>query len=333
MTLITEKETETKALATESITRLNLDSVLDSMRGKPVAIAGFGQSSRSLIFNEPEEVQLWGMNSGHTWLTRFDVWFDMHPVDDFNSKMVTDRVEDYMEFLESCPVPMFNQEHVDWIKNSVRYPIEKVIQGTNVRRIDEKGMVQNTDSLEYYHTSTITYMIALAIYLEVPSISLYGIDLVDRHDYIQQRAGVEFYLGLAMGKGIKIKLPEVCPLLSGPVYGKEYNHFSESATARLLSLEERQFSLVCLVNAAIGKADQYAHLRKFIDEMGNVISSEAWGEVQKELDTDVHNFVGEINKINGELTEARRHALAVSGIDSLGIYRVNFAKSDRFKFV
>jgi len=317
---------------TEPINKLNLDSVLESMRGKPVAIAGFGQSSRQMIFDEPEEVQVWGMNAGHDWLDRYDAWFDMHPPGDFDSKPVTDRIDDYLPFLESCSVPVFNQERVDWIENSVRYPFEEVMKLMPLHRInpDEESLHHHTE--HYYQTSTITYMIGLAILLEAPSISIYGVDLVDRSDYVMQRAGVEFWLGLAMGKGIEIKLPEQCPLLSGPVYGKEYNNYADSAIARLKEREDRHFSLVVLTNCAIGKADQFANIRKHINVEGGTISPEDWDSVQAQLDQDVTNFLGEINSISGELKEAKRNALIASGVDSMGLHRVQFAQSDRFSF-
>ena len=57
-----------------------------------------------------------------------------------------------------------------------------------------------------FFTNTIDYMIALAIYEHVHQINFYGVNMSTRSEYQFEQPGVNFWCGLAMGRGIKIKV-------------------------------------------------------------------------------------------------------------------------------
>lgn len=57
-----------------------------------------------------------------------------------------------------------------------------------------------------YFTGTTEYALALAIYEQYTSINLYGVNATTGTDYIHQKAGIEFWIGMAMGRGIKVKV-------------------------------------------------------------------------------------------------------------------------------
>ena len=57
-----------------------------------------------------------------------------------------------------------------------------------------------------YYTNTICFMIALALYEGYESISLYGVAQGGQLEYMKERKGVEFWLGLAAGMGVKIEI-------------------------------------------------------------------------------------------------------------------------------
>jgi hypothetical protein len=55
-----------------------------------------------------------------------------------------------------------------------------------------------------YFSNTVDYAIALAIYKGYTEIGLYGINMMRCSEYAYQKAGVEFWIGQAMGRGIKV---------------------------------------------------------------------------------------------------------------------------------
>ena len=87
-------------------------------------------------------------------------------------------------------------EHHPDLPTSVRFPIERCIELA-------------TD----YFTSTISHLIAWGILQGYREIALYGIDLVVGTEYEVQKACAEFWLGVAHGRGITIRLPAECALL------------------------------------------------------------------------------------------------------------------------
>lgn len=68
-----------------------------------------------------------------------------------------------------------------------------------------------------YFTCTAAYMIAYAVYVNEP-FGLYGFDLSDPR-YEHQRPCIEFWLGVAIGRGLGIDLPDSSPFLKAKTYG------------------------------------------------------------------------------------------------------------------
>ena len=104
--------------------------------------------------------------------------------------------------LAEVDYPVYMQDVDPKIPTSVRYPIEEITA--------EFGM---------YLTSSIAFMLALAIYEDVDEIHIYGVDMDNWQEYADQRACAEYFMGIAKGRGIKVVTPDGCPLLTGPLYG------------------------------------------------------------------------------------------------------------------
>jgi hypothetical protein len=101
-----------------------------------------------------------------------------------------------------CPVYMIRPD--ERIPNSRAYPLTEVI----------------ADIGRPYLTSSVAYAIALAIHERAEEIGLWGVDMAVGTEYQTQRPGCEWLIGLAMGRGIRITLPDGCNLLSGELYGR-----------------------------------------------------------------------------------------------------------------
>ena len=190
-------------------------------KGKRVAIVGFCNDSREMTPYEDKDLQIWGLNRGYIFMHRADRWFDMHGPHIY---LHPDRRPwNHLGWLKQFPGPVYMHRADPDIPNSVTYPLERVAQeiASNVYRIDKKGK-QSSAVDEPYLTSSISEEIALAITEGYEEIHLYGIDLNTESEYAWQKPGVEYMLGFAAGRGIKVVLPDNCPLLKGGIYGRGY---------------------------------------------------------------------------------------------------------------
>lgn len=170
---------------------------------KTVAIVGFAESSRAYAPWDDTTVEIWCQNAAYRpgFVKRADRWFELHNRALVETKIEVRRPADYLDWLRNFDGPVYMQSaHAD-IPNSVAYPYQPVI-----------------DLVGPYLTSTVAYMIALAILEGFEQIQLYGIDM-EYEEYAGQKAGCEYLLGFARGRGIEIGLPENCPLLVAPLYG------------------------------------------------------------------------------------------------------------------
>jgi len=55
-----------------------------------------------------------------------------------------------------------------------------------------------------YFSNTVGYMIALALYEGYEKIDLYGINHARGREYIREKCGVDFWCGVAMGRGVEV---------------------------------------------------------------------------------------------------------------------------------
>ena len=131
------------------------------------------------------------MNQLYRFIPRASRWFEIHY--NWNEHVVEGT--DHAGWLQECPIPVYMNEHHPEFPNSVRFPIEKMIE-------------QFGD----YYTSSIAYMLALAISEGFTRIDLYGIDLSVGVEYIEQRPCAEYFIGIASAKGIDVGIPTASAL-------------------------------------------------------------------------------------------------------------------------
>lgn len=172
---------------------------------KSVAIVGFASSSRALANDLPDDVEIWGENQLFRpgFLKRANRWFELHTRTLYETPLDLRRPANYAKWLSDFPGPVYLTEARPDIPNSVRYPIEAVAADVG-----------------NYFTSTIAYMLGLAIHEKFTTIHLYGVDMAEKAEYAQQRACCEYLIGVARGRGIEVILPTTSPLLTGPLYGR-----------------------------------------------------------------------------------------------------------------
>ncbi|NGO50437.1 class I SAM-dependent methyltransferase [Allomesorhizobium camelthorni] len=104
-----------------------------------------------------------------------------------------------VEWLKRHPGPVYTSQIVDGYPGLVAFPLEEVINSTG----------------QAYFNSTAAYAVAYAVHIGVEEINLFGIDFSypNAHQAEKGRACVEFWLGMASARGIRVGVPENTSLL------------------------------------------------------------------------------------------------------------------------
>jgi hypothetical protein len=163
----------------------------DGTKRTKLAIVGYAESSKDLAPFDDPSWEIVGLNQLYRHIPRADRWFEIHH--NFLDAVVEGT--DHMKWLKEAQIPIYMVDRIPEIPNSVRFPIERVMQG-------------HPD----YFTSTVAFGLALAIEEGFKEIALYGIDLIVGDEYIHQRPCAEFWIGVAHAKGITITLPPTSAL-------------------------------------------------------------------------------------------------------------------------
>jgi hypothetical protein len=195
---------------------------------EPLKLGSAGYDKIAIIGSAPSSVRLapytdpswaiWGCSPGAYGEIppgRSDVFFELHrweppaPGQPNNAANRPWFSPEYVRFLELHEGPVYMSEKVPSVKNCVVYPFAEM----------------NAEFGPYFWTSSMAYMLALAIKLRPRAIGLWGVDMAAHSEYSFQRPGCQNFLGIAASIGIKIVLPLESDLLQPPTpYGKIENH-------------------------------------------------------------------------------------------------------------
>lgn len=122
--------------------------------------------------------------------------------------------------------PNWNEDRLnDLIELGIPIISCKEVEGVNVELYPLKEVIASFGGFSYFNTS-VAYAIALAIYRGAKVIGLYGIDFTwptEAGKVEYGRGCVEFWLGVAVSRGIGIIIPKTSTLMdvnrSGYLYG------------------------------------------------------------------------------------------------------------------
>lgn len=185
------------------------------MRTK-VALVGFASSYKDAPYSD-ESWEIWGLNEAWKYFPRWDRWFEMHKREVFAKEGDRDQAA-HVAWLQNQDGqrPIYMLQPFDDIPGSVAFPIDALT--------DRFFPGQPSG----YWTSTISYMLALAIAEGFSEIGLYGIDLASHVEYANQRPAAEYLIGVARGMGIKVTIADGSALLKAPArYG--YDQYAQHA--------------------------------------------------------------------------------------------------------
>ncbi len=182
---------------------------------KKVAIVGFA-GTRGMAPYDDETWEIWAVNNLYNAIPRTTRIFELHRRDDLEHRESHGQPgESHIESLKKCPLPIYMQQRHEDIPTSVAYPIDAMIENFGIPRMASKLK-------DAYFTNSISFMIALAISEGFNVIHLYGVDMAVGTEYAEQRPSCEYYVGIAKGMGIDIRIPTESDLLKTRfIYGYE----------------------------------------------------------------------------------------------------------------
>lgn len=172
-----------------------------------VAIVGCSQS-KSLAPFDDESFEIWGVNNLYPHVPRGTRWFEIHEITKegetylrrgdpkFRGQPVNDYMKQMGEWTKERNCPVYMQKKWDLVPTSVPYPVEEMIK-----------------KFGGYFTNSVSWMIALAIHEGATEIHVYGVDMAVDTEYHHQRPSCEYFLGVAVGLGIKVHVPPEADLL------------------------------------------------------------------------------------------------------------------------
>jgi len=160
-----------------------------------IFILGRGQSLIRCPTKKPEKTEYWGCNSVYR-VRELDRLFIMHDpyITQFN------RDKELVKNINKKDFPVYTLGQYAEIKNNILYPMQEVI------REFKTGFFLNN----------VSYMLALAIMQRPKNLMLFGVDMFFNTgtEYMRNEKGcLEFWLGVATGKGIKFKIAKESTLL------------------------------------------------------------------------------------------------------------------------
>jgi hypothetical protein len=258
---------------------------------RSICIVGYAQETRELANNLPDDVELWGMNVNHKFMKRWDRWFQLHPPV-WKGRPFYGRSLEHMEFLEALDVPLYMRYPA--FPTAIKFPLEEVYANIGKR----------------YLTSTVANIIGLALLEEVDEIKLYGVNMASNTEYVEQRPCIEWLLGIAEGRGIKVDIPEGTPILKGNEYPGEFGDGPrEVAQMRLDSKRQTYNKYWARVHTAAGAIEAMKMLIKNGATPAEVLAN--WQDWGQESSEHMHMMKGQVIEAKYWLTRAGgfdRHA-------------------------
>ena len=170
--------------------------------GLNIAIIGLSPTTHDQApFHDPDW-EVWGLPWDEGYWRYYDRLFEMHDmrlIEQENSR----RPKDYLARLQEIEVPIYMQKQ--YYNNVTAYPFDSVCTK--------------------YFNSSIGYMLALAISENADTIGVFGVDMKGDDEYGYQKPNIEYLLGMAIGMGIKVIVPEESPLLKFNGNGIQFANF------------------------------------------------------------------------------------------------------------
>ena len=189
-----------------------------------LAVVATADPTRGMAPYDDADYEIWGLAVTATYpdVKRMDVVFEMHPEGYY------ERDPNVLKRLQELKQPVYMLKKRDDIPGSMAYPMATI-----------------TSLYRAYHTSSISYILALAYHSYLTTgkpgrVELYGIHLVCKEEYEDQRPACEYWIGRLEAAGMEVIPPEGGGLLvsENGLYGMEnYNPICWDMRQRIYGLQ------------------------------------------------------------------------------------------------
>jgi hypothetical protein len=176
---------------------------------RKIAIVGTAPLSKDMTPVDDNDWEIWVCSAGNmnspTVTKRITRWFELHAMVELEGQENKSWVQPYIPWLKAQTFPVWMLEQNDMIPQAHVFPCRELIA--------EFG--------REWFTSSIAWMMALAIAEKVDMIGIFGVDMAaDVEHYTAQRAGCRYFINEAEKRGIKVQIPwESCLGTPPPIYG------------------------------------------------------------------------------------------------------------------
>jgi hypothetical protein len=252
---------------------------------KKVAIMGSAPSSIRLAPFDDPDFEIWGCSPGlYPHAKRVNAWFEIHRWEPGKTWFSPE----YISWMAKLKAPVHMIQPVPEIPNSIAYPLDAVINGVYAHVVNKKGQWREKRFDRSNFSSTIAWMIALAILAEVDVIGLWGVDMSAQEEWFFQRSGCQNMINAAQSVGIQVICPPESDLLRPPpLYG-----FCEIDPAHVKYVSRRD-ELQARVNDAtmrgINAQREADHLRGALDDLE--YNGKTWVGNPFHLSQDTHSLI------------------------------------------
>lgn len=225
-----------------------------------VAIVGFAPHRVLAPFDDPS-FEIWGLNRLHTVMPgkRWDRWFEIHDLSLYDPEADADHIA-FLGSFEGMVILRPQDVGRYAVPNGVPFPLGRVLE-----------------DFHPYFNNSIAYELALAIGMGFKEIHVFGVDMAQdqvlQAEYSEQRPSCEFFLGIAVGRGIKLYLPPGSDLLlTSHLYGlEEIDGIRGKQEARFNELAARKNEIRGQIQGHQGEVGQLqAHLNQLDGAMQEI---------------------------------------------------------------
>ena len=113
-----------------------------------------------------------------------------------------------MDVLDEKPQVVSGQDDLGWVIkriNDLHIPLISPYIYKEIPLSEEFPLEECKKKFgEPYFSNTIGYMIAYALLKNVEEIDIFGVNQASSGEYTMEKAGVEYWLGIAVGRGVKV---------------------------------------------------------------------------------------------------------------------------------
>jgi hypothetical protein len=183
---------------------------------KKLAIVGSHPKTRDLAPLNNPDYDIWVFNESVSlgWAKTATAVFQMHNPIIFRNPANRNDPKHYQWLVQpQGKIEIFMQEKFEDVPNSVKYPMDQILAML--------GTLQRGEDAVKYFTSSVAYALALGIYRNYKHIEVWGVELETNTEYQYQRENLNYWCGVAIGRGIDLIIPKESGLFRDLLYGFE----------------------------------------------------------------------------------------------------------------